>query len=748
MITSSRTKSATSRVNSLAKIFDPCALQNQGLSNEVETTQIPLAANKPVSSSESFNTLDVKFASLGQKIDKLLIVQDNVLQTLNSVSQEMCCIEKDIKMLKAKATEPGPTRETNEELNKSEMKGLCMEMSNTLSGMNKSAEQQAKRLEGMEQIVLGLQELMGFLAEKFKSFKITDLILKNKASPKVGGYSKKYKVGNNFRMQIFSDKRDAGMTSNGNEKAIGDQKEKGKSCLSAKGTKSIKKKKPPDSAEEANQENQSCSHKEMIHMLNKENTEKASAFLVQKSSPKSQGPKDKGKGLALESQEEHTKRSFQTSLSTGKSQGAREAVDNDSQRIIGQDEEKESESLEGGKRAGGQRVPEEERQKEEEEEAGHCGKEKEESVTASQNKDEAEDDESPPESQGQDTQLQRCKDSEKGTGSKPSGKFPQKSEQTCQLEHSGSNDGPAPPAPFDHRIVSAKKAVISSFYFVNRNEVLGGGRFGQVHRCEEKATGLKLAAKIIKARGAKEKEEVKNEINVMNQLNHVNLIQLYDAFESKNDIVLVMEYVGGGELFDRIIDENYNLTEMDTILFTKQICEGIQYMHQMYILHLDLKPENILCVNRGANQIKIIDFGLARRYKPREKLKVNFGTPEFLAPEVVNYDYVSFPTDMWSVGVIAYMLLSGLSPFLGDDDNETLNNILACSWDLENEEFQDVSEEAKDFLSKLLIKEKSWRMSATASLKHPWLSDRRLHCRLYNQRKKKCCSETRTPMAQ
>ncbi|XP_054447954.1 myosin light chain kinase family member 4 isoform X2 [Pteronotus mesoamericanus] len=301
----------------------------------------------------------------------------------------------------------------------------------------------------------------------------------------------------------------------------------------------------------------------------------------------------------------------------------------------------------------------------------------------------------------------------------------------------------APPAPFHHRIVTAKQTAINSFYTMSRTEILGGGRFGQVHKCEEKATGLKLAAKIIKTRGRKDKDEVKNEITVMNQLDHVNLIQLYDAFESKNDIVLVMEYVDGGELFDRIIDDNYNLTELDAILFIKQICEGIRHMHQMYILHLDLKPENILCVNRDTKQIKIIDFGLARRYKPREKLKVNFGTPEFLAPEVVNYDFVSFPTDMWSVGVIAYMLLSGLSPFLGDNDAETLNNILACRWDLEEEEFQNISEEAKEFISKLLIKEKSWRISASEALKHPWLSDQKLHSRLKTQENcwSCCCFE-------
>lgn len=149
-------------------------------------------------------------------------------------------------------------------------------------------------------------------------------------------------------------------------------------------------------------------------------------------------------------------------------------------------------------------------------------------------------------------------------------------------------------------------------------------------------------------------------------------------------------------------------------------------------------------------------FYVSDRYKPREKLRVNFGTPEFVAPEVINYEFVSFPTDMWSLGVITYMLLvadalshtyqkaykciltffhswsrlSGLSPFLGDDDNETLNNILACQWNFEEKEFTDISDEAKDFITRLLVKSKSWRMSATESLRHPWLSDRSLHYRL------------------
>ncbi|XP_006170519.1 myosin light chain kinase 3 isoform X2 [Tupaia chinensis] len=285
------------------------------------------------------------------------------------------------------------------------------------------------------------------------------------------------------------------------------------------------------------------------------------------------------------------------------------------------------------------------------------------------------------------------------------------------------DDSPAPPAPFEHRVVNVKETSISAGYTVCQHEVLGGGRFGQVHRCTEKSTGLPLAAKIIKVKSAKDREDVKNEINIMNQLGHVNLIQLYDAFESRNSFTLVMEYVDGGELFDRITDEKYHLTELDVVLFTKQICEGVHHLHQHYILHLDLKPENILCVNQTGHQIKIIDFGLARRYKPREKLKVNFGTPEFLAPEVVNYEFVSFPTDMWSVGVITYMLLSGLSPFLGETDAETMNFIVNCNWDFDADTFEGLSEEAKDFVSRLLVKEKSCRMSATQCLKHEWLNN-------------------------
>ncbi|XP_063315580.1 myosin light chain kinase 2, skeletal/cardiac muscle [Pelobates fuscus] len=295
------------------------------------------------------------------------------------------------------------------------------------------------------------------------------------------------------------------------------------------------------------------------------------------------------------------------------------------------------------------------------------------------------------------------------------------------------DDCPPPPAPFPHQFVTLQPGDVSNRYDLNMDEVLGGGRYGEVHVCRERATGLQLVAKVLKIQSGREKEMALNEINVMNQLDHRNLIQMFDALETPSEIYLFLEYVEGGELFERIIDDSYQLMEVDAMVYVRQICEGIFYLHQMYVLHLDLKPENIVCVSKSSHMVKIIDFGLARRYKPQKKLKVSFGTAEFLAPEVVNFDFVSFPTDMWSVGVISYMMVSGLSPYLGDNETETLNNVLSSEVDFDEESFESVSDEAKDFISNLLIREKSGRMSAGQCLKHPWLNDLARKAKLCNR---------------
>ncbi|XP_053555691.1 myosin light chain kinase 2, skeletal/cardiac muscle isoform X2 [Bombina bombina] len=252
------------------------------------------------------------------------------------------------------------------------------------------------------------------------------------------------------------------------------------------------------------------------------------------------------------------------------------------------------------------------------------------------------------------------------------------------------DDCPPPPAPFPHRFVTLAPGTVEELYSLNMKEILGGGRFGEVHVCTEKSSGMKLVAKVLKIQTGQEREMALNEVQVMNQLDHRNIIQMFDALETPSAIFLFIEYVEAGELFERIIDDNFELCEVDAMVYTRQICEGVFYMHQMYVLHLDLKPENIVCVSPISHMVKIIDFGLARK-------------------------------------------VSGLSPFLGDNDPETMNNILNGDTGFEEESFESVSDEAKDFISNLLVREKGGRMSAAQCLRHPWLNDLERKAKLCNR---------------
>ncbi|KAM6421540.1 myosin light chain kinase, smooth muscle isoform 2-T2 [Rhynochetos jubatus] len=272
----------------------------------------------------------------------------------------------------------------------------------------------------------------------------------------------------------------------------------------------------------------------------------------------------------------------------------------------------------------------------------------------------------------------------------------------------------------DYRTVTINtEQKVSDVY--NIEERLGSGKFGQVFRLVEKKTGKVWAGKFFKAYSAKEKENIRDEISIMNCLHHPKLVQCVDAFEEKANIVMVLEMVSGGELFERIIDEDFELTERECIKYMKQISEGVQYIHKQGIVHLDLKPENIMCVNKTGTSIKLIDFGLARRLENAGSLKVLFGTPEFVAPEVINYEPIGYETDMWSIGVICYILVSGLSPFMGDNDNETLANVTSATWDFDDEAFDEISDDAKDFISNLLKKDMKSRLNCTQCLQHPWL---------------------------
>ncbi|XP_072544815.1 uncharacterized protein mylk4a [Salminus brasiliensis] len=725
--------------------------------------------------------------------EKVLSRLDSMSQDLDGIERDMetLKLDKEEIHLPPRTQTEGPAQE-----GRGEMKEMCREMSSMMTEVNQRSEQQTQKLEGMERLVLSIQQVVSFIGETVKTSKVMELMFKGPATRKskitsaLGLKNKESKGKQPAKRQASGEALQGKKTTSiksikGTEELtlacepislesthtlklhgpkhflsskkpfsflkdhkLKDGKEK--SRLSLKGLKAQKKKKPPDTTDITSLKKQTLLLEE-VQKLNRENAERSTASVgLEVEEPLPDIILEEPKAPIAE-QEELSEEEQEAGVDPKEVVEEAVKVENEPEEVVKEKVEDITEVLE------------EERKEEEstsvpnveaENTVQRCESEQVDETTTSSKRRvteedlELEDHKKSRVEEGEDKEENQAEVPEDLCGIfKADGveihldfskvKQQQQEEETpdeSECEQFFIDCTPPPPAPFNHRVVSAKPNQINNFYTINRQEVLGGGRFGQVHKCIENSSGLTLAAKIIKARAEKEKEVVKNEIQVMNQLDHANLIQLYAAYESRNDIILVLEYVDGGELFDRIIDENYKLTELDTVMFIRQICEGLRYMHKMYILHLDLKPENILCVSRLTNKIKIIDFGLARKYKPREKLRVNFGTPEFLAPEVINYDFVSFNTDMWSLGVIAYMLLSGLSPFLGDDDNETLNNILSCQWNFEEDEFLGISEEAKDFISKLLVINKSWRIGATEALKHPWLSDPAVHHRLHEKR--------------
>uniref|UniRef100_G1LHK7 non-specific serine/threonine protein kinase n=1 Tax=Ailuropoda melanoleuca TaxID=9646 RepID=G1LHK7_AILME len=251
------------------------------------------------------------------------------------------------------------------------------------------------------------------------------------------------------------------------------------------------------------------------------------------------------------------------------------------------------------------------------------------------------------------------------------------------------------------------------------------GQFAIVRKCRQKGTGKEYAAKFIKkrrlssSRRGVSREEIEREVNILREIRHPNIITLHDIFENKTDVVLILELVSGGELFD-FLAEKESLTEDEATQFLKQILDGVHYLHSKRIAHFDLKPENIMLLDKNVPnpRIKLIDFGIAHKIEAGNEFKNIFGTPEFVAPEIVNYEPLGLEADMWSIGVITYILLSGASPFLGETKQETLTNISAVNYDFDEEYFSNTSELAKDFIRRLR------RMTIAQSLEHSWIKVR------------------------
>ncbi|XP_053962910.1 obscurin isoform X2 [Anastrepha ludens] len=268
-----------------------------------------------------------------------------------------------------------------------------------------------------------------------------------------------------------------------------------------------------------------------------------------------------------------------------------------------------------------------------------------------------------------------------------------------------------------HPYIRAKQNRYNDKYDIG--DELGRGTQGITYHAVERATGDNYAAKIMYGRHEL-RPFMLNELDIMNSLNHKNLIRLHDAYDLDKNVSLVMELAAGGELVkDNLLLKNY-YTERDISYYIRQLLWGLDHMHDHSIGHMGLTIKDLLISVVGSRDLKISDFGLSRKINTHALTTLDFGMPEYVSPEVVNKEGVGFAHDMWGVGIITYVLLSGRNPFRGCDDYETLSNIREGRWGFNDSIWSHISDDGRDFISRLLSYRAEDRMDVKTALKHPW----------------------------
>ena len=245
--------------------------------------------------------------------------------------------------------------------------------------------------------------------------------------------------------------------------------------------------------------------------------------------------------------------------------------------------------------------------------------------------------------------------------------------------------------------------------------MLGQGAFGEVRLCLHKASQSQRAVKVLRKNllDPKEIEMLKNEIMILKDMDHPNIVKMYEYLEDEKRFYLVTEICKGGELFDEIINRA-KFDEHDAAIVMKQLLSAINYCHAKNIVHRDLKPENILLEqDRDLQKIKIVDFGTSLVFDPDRKMDEKLGTAYYIAPEVIKKSY-NEKCDLWSAGVIMYILLSGEPPFNDPkaDNDAIMKKVEAGTYDLEGGVWRSVSDEAKDLVRKMLTYDPASRISA------------------------------------
>lgn len=249
---------------------------------------------------------------------------------------------------------------------------------------------------------------------------------------------------------------------------------------------------------------------------------------------------------------------------------------------------------------------------------------------------------------------------------------------------------------------------------------LGRGRFSTVHECVRKANGDIFAVKIIEKATleADEKELLRTEIAALKLVHHPNIVNLEGLYETRTHMYIVMEKLNGGELFERIVGHP-RFTESESAHLVRPLLESVAYLHDLGIVHRDLKPENILC-GENLEDIKLADFGLSKMLLPKEKMDTACGTLSYVAPEVLTMQGYGKEADLWSIGVIMFLLLCGKLPFDGADNDEIIRSTIHADLKAPPHVWSKMHEDTRSIILALLNKSPRARISARDALKHPF----------------------------
>eukprot|EP01064_Diplonema_japonicum_P011846 TRINITY_DN192_c3_g1_i1.p1 TRINITY_DN192_c3_g1~~TRINITY_DN192_c3_g1_i1.p1 ORF type:complete len:603 (+),score=94.82 TRINITY_DN192_c3_g1_i1:68-1810(+) len=307
---------------------------------------------------------------------------------------------------------------------------------------------------------------------------------------------------------------------------------------------------------------------------------------------------------------------------------------------------------------------------------------------------------------------------------KEEGTVAMKSEGTCPT----TSEQTAAASPTEEESVPSE---FNTEYSYEETDKLGEGSYATVFKCNQRSTGKTFAVKVVdkSKAGTAELHGVLHEVMIMKGLTHVNIISMHGHFEASHHIYLILDYVEGSTLFDRIIKSSHFSEEIAAGIF-KNLIDGIEYLHSHNIIHRDLKPENLLMKRKAVavgspgyldsmTEVVIADFGMATKSPG----KACCGSPAYVAPEVLTGKEYGNECDLWSLGIVLYVMLAGAFPFKGPTALETFKAIKAQPLHLHPKMVWDrLSSDVMSFTSALLMKDPSLRMTTTEALRHPWVT--------------------------